>query len=115
MAFKDPDSLFFQSNRIRRLVIAGYCLFILAAVPLWWYTTSIERLSLPSTRVRALATKHLQIKVPLHIRTDDDSLALGIQSELEQVVSRNGDDWKDIVLDFTHGNTGILLYHTLPS
>jgi hypothetical protein len=36
----------FQSNGTRRSIIASYWAVILLTLPLWWYTTSIERLPL---------------------------------------------------------------------
>lgn len=50
MPLKDPSSVSFQSSPTRRLVLASYWVLILLAVPLWWQTTSIERLALPTAR-----------------------------------------------------------------
>lgn len=50
MPLKDPSTVFFQSSPTRRLVLASYWVLILLAVPLWWKTTSIERLALPTAR-----------------------------------------------------------------
>ena len=68
MPHKDPSSLSFQSAPTRRLVLASCWALILLAVPLWWHTTSIERLALPSTRVaQALAAPPLRFPVDVHI------------------------------------------------
>ncbi|KAF7986318.1 hypothetical protein HWV62_35286 [Athelia sp. TMB] len=68
MPHKDPSSLSFQSAPTRRLVLASYWALILLAVPLWWHTTSIERLALPSARVaQALAAPPLRFPVDVHI------------------------------------------------
>ena len=56
----DPSTLYFERPQVRRLIIASYWLVILLAVPLWWKTTSIDRLSLPASRVHA----EQQRKVP---------------------------------------------------
>ncbi|KAJ3755155.1 phosphatidylinositol-glycan biosynthesis class S protein-domain-containing protein [Lentinula raphanica] len=66
--FRDPSSLFFQSDSIRRYIIASYWVLIILALPLWWTTTSIERLPLPTTEVYAQAQKKLVI--PLEICVD---------------------------------------------
>jgi GPI-anchor transamidase subunit S len=50
-----PISLAFQKDGVRRLIIASYLATILLAVPIWWSLTSIERLSLPTTRVNVQA------------------------------------------------------------
>ncbi|KAH7923098.1 hypothetical protein BV22DRAFT_1069392 [Leucogyrophana mollusca] len=50
---KNPASLAFQSDDTRRLILGSYWVVILLALPFWWYTTSIERLSLPADRVRS--------------------------------------------------------------
>ena len=49
----DPAQLCFEQTRTRRYIIASYWLVILLAIPLWWKTTSIDRLSLPASRVHA--------------------------------------------------------------
>lgn len=47
-------AVYFQSDSLRIKIIASYWAVVLCAVPLWWYTTSITRLSLPTARVAAL-------------------------------------------------------------
>ncbi|KIR35177.1 phosphatidylinositol glycan, class S [Cryptococcus deuterogattii MMRL2647] len=42
------------SPRRRLAIILSFPLLILLAVPFWWYTTSIERLPLPESRISAL-------------------------------------------------------------
>ena len=49
----DPSQLSFEQPRTRRYIIASYWLVVLLAIPLWWKTTSIDRLSLPASRVYA--------------------------------------------------------------
>lgn len=66
--FRDPSSIFFQYNSIRRWIIASYWIIIALAVPLWWKATSIERLALPTSEVYSQAQKKL--KIPLEICVD---------------------------------------------
>lgn len=59
----DPSKIVFQTNHIRRYILASYWVVIFLALPLWWYTTSIERLSLPSSRVYAQSEKELRFPI----------------------------------------------------
>ncbi|WVQ63839.1 uncharacterized protein L199_001995 [Kwoniella botswanensis] len=43
------------SNKRRLLITLSFPLLLLLAIPFWWYTTSIERLPLPVSRIDALA------------------------------------------------------------
>lgn len=47
---RQPE-LAFESTTARRSIMASYWVVILLALPLWWTTTSIERQSLPASRV----------------------------------------------------------------
>ncbi|KAJ7634753.1 phosphatidylinositol-glycan biosynthesis class S protein-domain-containing protein [Roridomyces roridus] len=88
---RDPAGLFSES--IRRLIIASYWLVIIAAIPLWWQTTSIERLSLPTSRVHAQAANTLRF--PVHIRLEnvqDDSLAPALQQFVQERTQTSGLD-----------------------
>ncbi|KAI0763472.1 phosphatidylinositol-glycan biosynthesis class S protein-domain-containing protein [Trametes elegans] len=80
----DPAQLCFESVRTRRLIIASYWLVVLLAVPLWWKTTSIERLALPASRVHAQRNRELSFPVEVNVETGDNpnlaSLARGVQS-----------------------------------
>ncbi|KIJ61641.1 hypothetical protein HYDPIDRAFT_137639 [Hydnomerulius pinastri MD-312] len=50
---KDPHKLSFESANLRRLVLGSYWAIIILALPFWWHLTSIERIALPSSLVRA--------------------------------------------------------------
>lgn len=43
-----------QSETTRRSIIAAYWIVVVLCLPLWWHLTSIERLSLPKTRIERL-------------------------------------------------------------
>ncbi|KAF9261717.1 hypothetical protein L218DRAFT_905202 [Marasmius fiardii PR-910] len=88
---RNPSTLFFQSDYIRRSIIASYWVVIILAVPLWWQTTSIERLSLPSSEVYAQADANRGFQLPVRIALDstftpkNSSLVLELQRWLKSV------------------------------
>ena len=59
MAHVDPAQLCFENIRTRRYIIASYWLIVIFAIPLWWKTTSIERLALPASRVHAQSKREV--------------------------------------------------------
>ena len=63
---KDPSKIHYQANHVRRLIIASYWLVIVLALPLWWRTTSIERLGLPQGRIGSLGDKSLRFDIGLY-------------------------------------------------
>ncbi|KAF7318895.1 hypothetical protein HMN09_00225300 [Mycena chlorophos] len=89
-SLRDPSTLFFQSEAIRRLIISSYWVVLIAALPLWWHTTSIERLSLPTSRVNAQADR--QLRLPISIGLEDASLVGPLQRELDS----RGQRWKGL-------------------
>ncbi|KAI0258289.1 phosphatidylinositol-glycan biosynthesis class S protein-domain-containing protein [Gloeopeniophorella convolvens] len=71
---KDPSTLLFEQTGVRRKILASYLAVVLLALPLWWSTTSIERLSLPTLRVDSLSSKelHYSINVGIDARMTGD-------------------------------------------
>ncbi|KAH9852297.1 phosphatidylinositol-glycan biosynthesis class S protein [Lenzites betulinus] len=67
----DPALLCFESSRTRRLIIASYWAVILLAIPLWWKATSIERLSLPTSRVNAQHSRELSYVARVNLQPSD--------------------------------------------
>lgn len=57
---KDPSTLTFEGPYIRRCILTSYLALVILALPLWWSTTSIERLSLPTSRIDSLAPKEVR-------------------------------------------------------
>ena len=57
----DLSKLTFETATNRRRIVTAYWLVVLLAIPLWWKTTSIDRLSLPDSRVHALANKQVRV------------------------------------------------------
>lgn len=51
----DIPTISFQSPNIRLKIVASYWLVFILGLPLWWITTSIERLALPVERVKSTA------------------------------------------------------------
>jgi len=84
---RDPSRLLFQTDRTRRSILLSYWTVFFLALPIWWYMTSIQRLSLPSSRVVDQAEKGLLFPIHLEIDTPD---AVHIAKEIQtQLVKRS--------------------------
>ena len=72
----------------RLLITLSFPIFFLLAVPIWWYTTSIVRLPLPTDRIAALENapvshtpqasyssipQDVDIRTPIWLTADDDA------------------------------------------
>jgi phosphatidylinositol glycan class S len=57
---KEPSTLPFEQPRTRVMILASYLLLVVLGFPLWWSTTSIERLSLPTSHVDSLGSKEVR-------------------------------------------------------
>jgi GPI-anchor transamidase subunit S len=57
---KEPSTLSFEQPRTRVTILASYLLLVVLGLPLWWSTTSIERLSLPTFHVDSLGSKEVR-------------------------------------------------------
>ncbi|KAF8190376.1 phosphatidylinositol-glycan biosynthesis class S protein-domain-containing protein [Mycena galopus ATCC 62051] len=102
---RDPSKLFYQSEYNRRLIIASYWVLIIAAIPLWWHITSIERLSLPTSRVHAQAANQLRFPVQIQLEgTQDASLAASLQQLLDDRIRRSPQAWKGLDVKITNEN-----------
>lgn len=95
---RDPSKLFIQADNVRRYIISAYWLVILLALPLWWSTTSIERLSLPSLQVTSQAHRRLRIpvRISLDIDPDGSSVATQLQSSINERVRRTPERWEGL-------------------
>ncbi|TFK34450.1 phosphatidylinositol-glycan biosynthesis class S protein-domain-containing protein [Crucibulum laeve] len=98
-ALRDPSKLFYQSDGVHRSIIASYWAVILLAVPLWWYTTSIERLSLPQSRVYSQAENHLRLPVRICLVAGDQQLAGQLQDSIQQHVAKASERWNGLKID----------------
>ncbi|KAL6306302.1 phosphatidylinositol-glycan biosynthesis class S protein-domain-containing protein [Sparassis latifolia] len=87
-----PSQLVFQSVFTRRCIIASYWLVVLLALPLWWTTTSIDRLSLPASRVVAQQSRELVFPVDVQLdlsafdkNVNSTALEQGVQQLLREL------------------------------
>ena len=96
----DGERIFFQSRRVRWSILAAYWGVILLALPLWWTTTSIERLSLPSSRVGDLAQKDLRFPVDIVLDSssgvDTKDLSAKLQNLINARLSSDVRAWLDV-------------------
>jgi len=80
----DDERVFFQSRKVRWSILAAYWAVILLALPLWWTTTSIQRLSLPTSRVEDLTRRDLRFPVDIVLDSssgvDTKALSVKLQS-----------------------------------
>jgi len=81
---RDPSRLAFQTDRTRRSILLSYWAVVILALPIWWYLTSIERLSLPASRVANQAGK--EPLFPVYIEVDAPNAA-HIASETQRLLS----------------------------
>lgn len=80
----DGERIFFQSRRVRWSILVAYWAVILLALPLWWTTTSIQRLSLPTSRVESLSGRALRFPIDIVLDSsagvDTNALSTKLQS-----------------------------------
>jgi phosphatidylinositol glycan class S len=95
---RDPSKLFYQQDTTRRYIISAYWCIIILALPLWWSTTSIKRLSLPSGRVTSQGRSHLRIPITLNIETEHSGhlLTARLRESIDGLISRTQDRWKGL-------------------
>ncbi|KAJ7211389.1 phosphatidylinositol-glycan biosynthesis class S protein-domain-containing protein [Mycena pura] len=88
---RDPSKLFYQTEYNRRLIIASYWVILIAAIPIWWHTTSIQRLSLPTSRVHSQAGKQLRFPVEITLENIRDvSLSAALQQLIHERIGGSG-------------------------
>jgi len=91
--------IFFQNDGLRRSIIASYWTVILFAVPLWWYATSIERLSLPSARVEDQTNNRLELPITICLQTKDSHSVRVLEQAISGRMSLDPDRWRGIAVD----------------
>jgi len=105
---RDPGTLFYQKDVIRRSIISAYWAAIILSLPLWWYFTSIKRLSLPSSRVQQLAQQHLTLPISICIEANAP-LVDQVQDILAARISQEPQRWKGLVVQLEgRANCGML-------
>ena len=94
------ERIFFQSRKVRWSILAAYWAVILLALPLWWTTTSIQRLSLPTSRVEDLSREDLRFPVDIALDSstgvDTKSLSVKIRSLINARLSPDVRSWLDV-------------------
>ena len=94
---RDPGTLFYQKDAIRRSIISAYWAAIFLSLPLWWYSTSIERLSLPSSRVQQLAQQDLTLPISVCVEANTP-LVNQVESILTARISQEPQRWKGLAV-----------------
>ena len=96
----DGERIFFQSWKVRWSILAAYWAVIVLALPLWWTTTSIQRLSLPTSRVEDLSRKDLRFPVDIVLDSssgvDTKVLSSKLQSLINARLSPDVRAWLDV-------------------
>jgi GPI-anchor transamidase subunit S len=82
-SLRDPSTLFFQYAGVRRLIILAYWVAIALAVPIWWYTTSIERLPLPISQASKDIQRPLELRVDICVQETIPEYTRLIQAALD--------------------------------
>ena len=107
-SLRDPSKLFYQKDNTRRSIVIAYWSLIILAVPLWWYTTSIERLSLPSNHVHQQAKNQLQLPIRICLQTVDEHLSGNVRKTFADNISLDPQRWRGLVVDvFGKANCGM--------
>lgn len=108
-SIRDPSTLFFQRDGIRRAILGAYWLIIISAVPLWWTTTSIQRLSLPTFQVASQAQHdlHIPVRIGIDVASKSTSLAADLQNAISQNMKEKPERWKGLNVHI--GYTGTLV------
>jgi hypothetical protein len=114
-SLRDPAKLFYQTDKTRRSIVIAYWSIIILAAPLWWYTTSIERLSLPSRHVHQQAENHLQLPVRICLQTVDEHLSGSVRTSFADNLSLEPQRWRGLAVDvFGKANCGMPFINTSP-
>lgn len=83
-SLRDPSTLFFQYAGVRRIIILAYWVAIALAVPIWWYTTSIERLPLPISQASQEIQRPLELRVDICVQETIPEYTQLIQDALDR-------------------------------
>ena len=112
-SLRDPAKLFYQTDKTRRSIVIAYWSIIILAIPLWWYTTSIERLSLPSHHVHQQAKNHLRLPVRICLQTGDEHLSDSVRTSFSDNISLEPQRWRGLAVDvFGNANCGMPFINT---
>jgi phosphatidylinositol glycan class S len=95
---RDPSLLSYQKDGLRRSIIAAYWIVIILALPLWWSTTSIKRLSLSSTRLLEQTQRRLDLPVTICVESDPLFVA-ELKQALANLAYEDPLQWRGISVD----------------
>lgn len=86
---------------MRRAILAAYWTVVLACLPIWWAQTSIQRLSLPETRIlhQERAVQEIQSHVGIRINTnkpevDSKQFVKKVEDVVSQCAKSDQDAWR---------------------
>jgi len=68
-SLRESSTLPFERSPTRIWILSSYLALVALALPLWWSTTSIQRLSLPTSRVESLGSKELHLPISVAVDT----------------------------------------------
>ncbi|PPQ67761.1 hypothetical protein CVT24_002771 [Panaeolus cyanescens] len=106
-SLRDPSTLYFQKTSVKRSIIKAYWTVIICAIPLWWYTTSIQRLALPTSRVHSETETLHTLPVDVCWEGIPNGLAEPVRKELVQRSLQHKERWNGLTLEpFRYGNCG---------
>lgn len=105
----------FQTATIKRQILLGYSLIVILALPLWWYTTSIQRLSLPVDRVKAVERMEevifsldVIIKDEHSVTSNVRNLARTVQRFVDKDRSRYPASWEGLQIHIHDGDEDVI-------
>ncbi|KAG9004009.1 GPI transamidase component [Tulasnella sp. JGI-2019a] len=75
----------FQTDIIRRWIVVSYWVILALGMPFWWYTTSIQRLSLPRARIQGLYELEETFKFPTSIILDASGTSLQLARPIQEL------------------------------
>jgi phosphatidylinositol glycan class S len=104
--FHDPSKLAFQSNGSRWAILAAYWAVFILAAPIWWHTTSIERLALPAARVFVQAAREPVFPISVELDTRDAQIASETHTLLARKAVMAGDTWGGLDVTVTAKKDG---------
>ena len=97
-SLRDPSAIYYQNDGLRRSIIIAYWVVILLALPLWWSTTSIQRLSLPSSRVQEQSQRRLQLPIAICIESNNSRFIDDVKSAMDRSSLRDPSRWRGILV-----------------
>ncbi len=96
---RDPSAIYYQKDELRRSIIVAYWIVIVFALPLWWSTTSIQRLSLPSSRVQEQTQRRLQLPITICIESNNSHFIENVKSAMDFSSSRDPSRWRGLLVN----------------